>query len=250
MDVCGLGGELKPFQRAGARYLLAQRRALLADEQGLGKTIEALATLEADSCLSGGRRRPASLKLNWLRELGRWLPDRSVQTLVGTGLARPNAGRSYPGADAEITVVDYDIVAARLGELRGLEPGRSSSTSPITARTPPPSGRGRFNSSAAVVPNDGLVLALTGTPVMNRPAELISQLRILGRLGDFGSGAQFGKRFRGPRCPPAPALASSLALLRASPEGRRAAAATGEDGARSCRSSSTTSPSIDSPSAI
>jgi SNF2 family DNA or RNA helicase len=33
---------------------------------------------------------------------------------------------------------------------------------------------------------------------MNRPAELISQLRILGRLTDFGSGAQFGRRFRGP----------------------------------------------------
>jgi SNF2 family DNA or RNA helicase len=43
-----------------------------------------------------------------------------------------------------------------------------------------------------------MVLALTGTPVMNRPQELISQLRILGRLGDFGSGAQFGQRFRGP----------------------------------------------------
>ena len=51
---------------------------------------------------------------------------------------------------------------------------------------------------AASVPRDGLVLALTGTPVMNRPPELIAQLRILGRLGDFGSGAQFGQRFRGP----------------------------------------------------
>ena len=51
---------------------------------------------------------------------------------------------------------------------------------------------------SAVVPRDGLVLALTGTPVMNRPAELISQLRILGRLEDFGSGARFGQRFRGP----------------------------------------------------
>jgi SNF2 family DNA or RNA helicase len=34
--------------------------------------------------------------------------------------------------------------------------------------------------------------------VVNRPAELISQLRILGRLDDFGSGARFGQRFRGP----------------------------------------------------
>src|SRR5207253_5464433 len=46
LDVPGLGGELKPFQRAGVSYLLAQRRAFLADEQGLGKTIEALASLE------------------------------------------------------------------------------------------------------------------------------------------------------------------------------------------------------------
>ena len=51
---------------------------------------------------------------------------------------------------------------------------------------------------SAVVPEDGLVLALSGTPVTNRPAELISQLRILGRLEDFGSGARFGQRFRGP----------------------------------------------------
>ncbi|MGH2903331.1 MAG: helicase-related protein, partial [Solirubrobacteraceae bacterium] len=51
---------------------------------------------------------------------------------------------------------------------------------------------------SAAVPREGLVLALTGTPVMNRPPELISQLRILGRLADFGSGAQFSRRFRGP----------------------------------------------------
>ena len=42
------------------------------------------------------------------------------------------------------------------------------------------------------------MLALSGTPVVNRPTELIAQLRILGRLEDFGSGARFGARFRGP----------------------------------------------------
>src|SRR5260370_38284402 len=48
------------------------------------------------------------------------------------------------------------------------------------------------------VAREGLVLVLTGTQVMNCTSELIAQLRILGRLADFGSGAQFGKRFRGP----------------------------------------------------
>ena len=97
LDVCGLGGELKPFQRAGVRYLLAQRRTLLADEQGLGKTIEALATIEADSAYPAVVVCPASLKLNWLRELERWLPDRSVQTLVGTGPAPPERRPLLPG---------------------------------------------------------------------------------------------------------------------------------------------------------
>src|SRR3712207_9127842 len=40
-------------------------------------------------------------------------------------------------------------------------------------------------------------LALTGTPVMNHPEELIAQLRIIGRLEDFGSGARFARRFQG-----------------------------------------------------
>ena len=81
----GLGGELKPFQRAGVNYLLAQRRAFLADEQGLGKTIEALATLQADDAYPAVVVCPASLKLNWLREIERWLPARTAHALAGTG---------------------------------------------------------------------------------------------------------------------------------------------------------------------
>ncbi len=42
------------------------------------------------------------------------------------------------------------------------------------------------------------MLALTGTPVMNHPKELIAQLRILGRLGEFGSGMRFARDFHGP----------------------------------------------------
>jgi SWI/SNF-related matrix-associated actin-dependent regulator of chromatin subfamily A-like protein 1 len=34
-----LGGELKPFQRAGVAYVVQARRTFLADEQGLGKTV-------------------------------------------------------------------------------------------------------------------------------------------------------------------------------------------------------------------
>jgi SWI/SNF-related matrix-associated actin-dependent regulator of chromatin subfamily A-like protein 1 len=184
-----LGGELKPFQRAGVRYLLKQRRAFLADEQGLGKTIEALATLEADEAFPAVVVCPASLKLNWMREAGRWLPARSVQMLDG------NRGDV---AATELTIINYDIVAGRLDSLVAMHPRAVVLDESHYCKNPRAQRTQAAQRLCAAVPRAGLVLALTGTPVMNRPPELISQLRILGRLGDFGSGAQFGERFRGP----------------------------------------------------
>ncbi len=226
LDVPGLGGELKPFQRAGVSYLLAQRRAFLADEQGLGKTIEALAALQADGAFPAVVVCPASLKLNWLREIERWLPGRSARALAGTGAAGPRSLGSGPtsgsgrtsdggqpaglrtlagpvpthgsGAPADITVVNYDIVAARLEELRAIAPRALVLDESHYCKNATAKRTQAVQRLAAAVPAEGMVLALTGTPVMNRPTELISQLRIVGRLNDFGSGAEFGRRFRGP----------------------------------------------------
>jgi SWI/SNF-related matrix-associated actin-dependent regulator of chromatin subfamily A-like protein 1 len=214
LRVSGLGGELKPFQRAGVEYLLSQRRAFLADEQGLGKTIEALATLEADCAYPAIVLCPASLKLNWLREIERWLPHRSARALHGVGARAASRGGEAaaqeaerggvslggPAEDArpEITVVNYDIAAARERELAGLAPRALVLDESHYCKNGAAKRTQAAARLAAAVPRDGLVLALTGTPVTNRPDELISQLRILGRLGDFGSGARFGERFRGP----------------------------------------------------
>jgi SWI/SNF-related matrix-associated actin-dependent regulator 1 of chromatin subfamily A len=193
LSVAGLGGELKPFQRAGVSYLLARRRAFLADEQGLGKTIEAIATIEAAGAYPAVVVCPASLKLNWLRELEHWLPQRSARALTGNGNEH-----AAPSPAADITVVNYDIVAARLEELRAVRPRALVLDESHYCKNAAAKRTQAVQRLSAVVPRDGLVLALSGTPVTNRPAELISQLRILGRLEDFGSGVRFGQRFRGP----------------------------------------------------
>jgi SWI/SNF-related matrix-associated actin-dependent regulator 1 of chromatin subfamily A len=187
----GLGGELKPFQRAGVSYLLEQRRAFLADEQGLGKTIEALATLEAADAYPALVVCPASLKLNWLREAERWLPHRSTRVLAGNGAGAPLA-------HADVTVVNYDVLQARSAQLCALAPRALVLDESHYCKNAAAKRTQAVQRIAAAVPREGLVLALTGTPVVNRPAELISQLRILGRLADFGSGVKFGERFRGP----------------------------------------------------
>jgi SWI/SNF-related matrix-associated actin-dependent regulator 1 of chromatin subfamily A len=183
-----LGGELKPFQRAGVEYLLRQRRSFLADEQGLGKTIEALATIEADGAYPAVVICPASLKLNWMREIERWLPARSAQMLDG------NRGGLMA---TDVTVVNYDIVQGRLEALAARPPRAIVLDESHYCKNPRAQRTQAVQQLCAAVPREGLVLALTGTPLLNRPPELISQLRILGRLAEFGSGAQFGQRFRG-----------------------------------------------------
>ncbi len=190
LELPRLGGELKPFQRAGVRYLLAQRRAFLADEQGLGKTVEALAALEADGAYPALVVCPASLKLNWLREISRWLPHRSARVLRGNG---PEA----LSGDVDVTLANYDILVPRLEQLRALGPRALVIDESHHCKNPAAKRTQAVQQLSGAVRGDGLVLALTGTPVVNRPAELVSQLRILGRLQDFGSGARFAERFQG-----------------------------------------------------
>jgi len=191
LQVPGLHGELKPFQRAGVRYLLERRRAFLADEQGLGKTIEAIATLQAADAFPAIVVCPASLKLNWLRELASWLPTRRVESMSGYG-----DGSLQELAD--ITVINYEILGARLPSLLAGGPQAVVIDEAHYCKNASAKRTQAVQRLAAGVPQEGLVLALSGTPVVNRPAELISQLRILGRLEDFGSGVKFGARFRGP----------------------------------------------------
>ena len=83
LDGLVLGGELHPFQRAGVRYALERRRTFIADEQGLGKTVQALATLEADDAFPAAVICPASMKLVWKRETRALAPERSVAVLDG-----------------------------------------------------------------------------------------------------------------------------------------------------------------------
>ena len=183
-----LGGELAPFQWAAVHYVLRARRAFLADEQGLGKTVEALAALEADGAYPAVVVCPAALKLNWEREARRWLPQRSIAVVEGR-VAVPPSG--------DITNLNYEIVAAHRDALAQRRPRALVVDESHYCKNPQARRSQAVRRLAAAVHPEGLRLALTGTPVLNHAEELISQLRVLGRLEDFGSGARFSRQFRG-----------------------------------------------------
>ena len=183
-----LGGELRPFQWAGVRYVLDARRAFLADEQGLGKTVQALAAMEADEAFPAIVVCPAAMKLTWERETVKWLPHRSVAVVNGRGAVPPTA---------DIVILNYEIVAAHRDALARRRPRALIVDESHAVKNPRAKRTQAVRRLAEGVASDGLKLALTGTPVLNHAEELISQLRVIGRLGDFGSGAKFSRQFQG-----------------------------------------------------
>jgi SNF2 family DNA or RNA helicase len=184
-----LGGELTPFQWAGVRCALERRRTFIADEQGLGKTVQALAALEADGAFPAVVVCPASLKLTWEREASRWLPHRARAVLNGRGGAVP---------PADLIIVNYEIVDAHRDGLLRARPQALVLDEAHYCKNPRAKRTHAVRRLAQALPNGALRLALTGTPVTNHPEEIVPQLRILGRLEEFGSGARLSRRFAGP----------------------------------------------------
>jgi SWI/SNF-related matrix-associated actin-dependent regulator 1 of chromatin subfamily A len=183
IEVEGLGGELRPFQRAGVAYALRARRTYIADEQGLGKTVQALATVHAAGAYPALIVCPASLKLNWKREAERWLPGRRVEVLEGK-----SAG--YEGAD--IVVVNYDVLGKHAETLKalGIEAIVLDESQYAKNRK---AKRTRLCKDLAQ--GVSVRLLLSGTPLLSRPEEIISQLDIMGRLDDLGGFWHFARRY-------------------------------------------------------
>ena len=85
--------DLFPHQRAGVKFLATARRALLADEPGLGKTAQSIRAL-AELSARGEQVFPAlvvcpnTLKKNWKREFAKWWPGVNVTIIKGSATQR------------------------------------------------------------------------------------------------------------------------------------------------------------------
>ena len=83
-QVAGAYPELFRHQTAGVAFLLSRRRAILADDMGLGKTRTAIvAAREANPDGPYVVICPASVKLNWRREIHLVEPHADVQVVDG-----------------------------------------------------------------------------------------------------------------------------------------------------------------------
>jgi SNF2 family DNA or RNA helicase len=105
----GYNDDLFPHQRAGVRFLAIARRALLADEPGLGKTAQAIRALkllqeQGNDVFPALIVCPNTLKKNWKREFERWWPGVDVEVIKGSATQR----RKIFEEEADVYVINWE----------------------------------------------------------------------------------------------------------------------------------------------
>jgi SNF2 family DNA or RNA helicase len=101
---------LFPHQRAGVKFLAAARRALLADEPGLGKTAQTIRALKelkdrGEDVFPALIVCPNTLKKNWRREFGMWWPGVNVQVISGSATQRR---KQFAEENVDVYVINWE----------------------------------------------------------------------------------------------------------------------------------------------
>jgi len=197
-------GQLRPYQQRGVSWMAFQEGLgfgiCLADDMGLGKTIQLLALLahEREVAKETGQRVPPTLLMvpmsvvgNWMHETRRFCPD--LKLLVHHGPER-KSGDAFVGAVAEsdLVVTTYALAHRDRDLLKQVKWGRMVLDEAQYIKNP----SAKQSQAVRSVEADRRV-ALTGTPVENRLAELWSIMDFL-NPGYLGSAAGFRAKFAVP----------------------------------------------------
>lgn len=198
----GLHAELRPYQQKGFDWLVFMREhgfgAVLADDMGLGKTVQLIATLlhARESGLAESPSLiicPTSVIGNWQKELQRFAPGHPVLVHYGPGRLRDDGLEdalaslgnglvlttygTFMQDHEELTAKEWDAVA--LDEAQNIKNMQTKQSRAVRKL------RGRHH------------IALTGTPIENRLAELWAIFDFIHR-GYLGRFAEFQEEFIGP----------------------------------------------------
>ncbi|HEU5222780.1 MAG TPA: DEAD/DEAH box helicase [Candidatus Lumbricidophila sp.] len=159
------GLELMPHQ---ARFIESARQGhrafLLADEPGLGKTAQSVLAASVANAFPLLAVVPNVVKMNWAREVERWTPHRRAAVIHGDG--------EDLDAFADVIIVNYDVLDRHMSWLaslgfkgmvvdeahfiKNLQSQRSKNVLTLAERI-----------RASMPGGDPLLLALTGTPLIN-----------------------------------------------------------------------------------
>ncbi len=165
--------QLFKHQEEGITFLKQTRRAILADEMGLGKTRQAIMAAGDEEENGTLVICPASLKINWEREIKMVYPEDEIHTVqAGPEQDLPETASWY--------VINYDMLPKYKEQIVRLVSQGKIGTGIIDEAH---YIKGRKTIRATTTLDIALTLerlyALTGTPIMNRPIELFNLLKAI-----------------------------------------------------------------------
>jgi hypothetical protein len=202
------------YQRAGIAFGFERPAVLIGDEMGLGKTIQAIGILNA--CPELKRVLvicPASLKLNWKRELERWCVRKRPILVADSKL--------FAALADGVTIVNYDVLHKHEETLRTTDwdalicdeahflknPGARRTQMVFGSKAT------KKEKASGMVDVPGLAakkrILLSGTPIANKPVELFPLISYLDPV-TWGNEWKFKQRYCNP--PEAPIWMSDFSF--------------------------------------
>lgn len=190
-----------PYQQEGIMFGLQHKRIIIGDEPGLGKTLQSIGIVDTANAYPCLVICPSSLKINWQREFEKFT-DKSA--LVLDNNVRTTWGYLLTMGVHQVAIVNYeslrkyfvwDIKGGKQFRLKDVvfNPQIKAFKSIIideSHRVKDPSAQQTIFTKGLSVGKNWCIL-LSGTPVVNRPEDLIAQLSIMNRIGEFGGRAKF-----------------------------------------------------------
>ena len=190
----GLQATLRPYQEEGFEWAMrlahAGLGACLADDMGLGKTLQALAVLLARAGAGPALVvAPTSLLGNWRAEARRFAPTLKVHVYAEGGPPGERAAGLARLGHHEVMLVSYPLL-----QIDGAAFASREWTTLVLDEAQAIKNAAAKRSQAVFELRAGFRLALSGTPIENRLAELWSVMNAC-NPGLLGSAHHFSERF-------------------------------------------------------